>query len=179
MRTRRRLPVHVRRLVTRLEREFACDDDHFEVTLTQLSDLHQTLSDQQRSQLDTLLTAAGERAEHEVYLLRVRRALAHGTHKSIAVLPGGVELVEVVGGGFEQLLLTVPAPLPDDDDATRALVSQARSAVLKGLCPSCRATLQGGAGEQMELTHRSSCALSGKSLARARRQATSRSHAAK
>lgn len=166
---RPRLPARVRSAIAVLEREFTDGDDaSYAAALAELSAACADLDDARRALVDAELAAAKDRAEAAAFTATAVAALRTGVSRTVEVLPGGVEVLEVTSEILHQLVVTVPAPLPGDGPRTTALVDEARAAVLDGRCPRCGTALRAGVADQLEFAHTDRCPLGPDALAKVR-----------
>jgi hypothetical protein len=166
-----RLPAAVRTAVRELESEFTTGTDAaYAGALARLTTLTPDLSEPQRVALGVALTAARERGTAALFTAQVRAALTAGKVRFVRDLPGGVELVEIMGTSMGQLLVTLPAVLASDQPPAAALVAAARASVLEGVCPRCGGRLMAGVAEQLSVVHRGRCPINEAAIATARRR---------
>lgn len=164
-----RLPSPARRALVALEHAYSHGTDaEYSQALAHLTTLATTLTPAQRTTLDERLRARAHTVQTLAFTQRVHAALAAGHTRTVQVLPGDVEVVEVMGTGMDQLLVTMPAVRAGEDPRVADLVTSARQAVLTGQCPRCAARLVAGAGDQLVLEHARRCPVREDALARAR-----------
>lgn len=168
-RSRGRLPARVRHALRTVEEMYtAGTDGQYDDALAALARACVGLDSWQRHQVNARLTAAKQRVDDHAFAVQVRTALASGRVRPVKELGDGVELVQVDTDDMEQLLLTLPTPLPTDSPEVVGLVQRGRSALLAGRCPECGAVVTAVDAQQLMLDHARKCPLASGALAAAR-----------
>lgn len=163
-----RLSTPVRRAVMHLIWAYEHGDDaQYEAALATLTKVSADLDEAQRAQVAAALQRARQQAEARTHVARVRAALATGTARVVRDLPGGVQVLQVDAEGMDNLVVTVPVPLPGESARVRALVEAGRTAALSGTCPRCGGGLV-AQGDQLQVAHRRRCPVEPAALARSR-----------
>lgn len=143
-------------------------DTEYDEALKQLSELSVQLTPTGQERINSLLSSTHEVLSSVDQLNRARAALA-GDWETVKKLPGHVELVRL-GPLEDNILASVPDYAPLDSADVRRRVEGARSALTRGSCSRCLATLKRGLQDTLELKHASDCRFSEDQITWARTQ---------